>query len=150
MFENYSEIFSERGKAYHQAMTDFPEARRMEFEAGLKCLNFSNIKTLLDAPSGPGYLKNYLKQWAPDCDYLAVDPSETFAEYDTSIRACQHLGDLPFKDGQVEACLSLAGLHHEKDRLSFYKEVLRVLKKGGQFVIGEVVSTFHERASASH
>jgi len=141
MFKNYHEIFSKRGQEYHAAMTCFPKARQWEFETGLQLLilNAHKINNVLDVPSGSGYLKRYLEILMPQCQYIAFDPSLTFSEFSTEISLCDKISNLDLKSGSIDACLSMAGLHHEKDRFSFYKEIYRVLRASSCFVIGEVI-----------
>ena len=48
MHENYGDIFTQRGKQYHYAMTQYPKARQLEFLAGLEFFDFSTIENLVE------------------------------------------------------------------------------------------------------
>lgn len=131
---DYREIFSHRGQAYHQAMTDCPQARRREFELPLEKLSLFSGAVLADFPSGGGYLKQFLSH------QVEVIPLETTTEFGDESGEVQ-LGSwdgLPLAEQSVDRFLSLAALHHTNQRLEFYKEVHRVLKPAGRFVIGDV------------
>jgi SAM-dependent methyltransferase len=135
MFDTYSEIFAERGAAYHRAMADCPAARDTEFAAVLAPLA-GRSGLLCDMPSGGGYLTRYLSSsWR----YVGVDPSEDF------VRACpvgvecvrSSISAVPFDSGSADAVVSVAGLHHEPDLPAVFREMRRLLKPGGRAVIAD-------------
>ncbi len=135
MFETYSEIFAERGAAYHRAMAECPNARGAEFAAVLEPLA-GRTGLLCDMPSGGGYLAAHLPAAVR---YIGVDPSEDF------VRACPAgvecvqapIGSVPLADGSIEAVVSLAALHHEPDLPAVFREMRRLLKRGGRAVIAD-------------
>src|SRR5690606_41376630 len=49
-----------RGNAYHEACRRWPHARDAEFHAALEPVRLEAGATLLDAPSGGGYLADHL------------------------------------------------------------------------------------------
>ena len=59
MFDTYSEIFDQRGAAYHHAMALCPNARDAELLAVLEPLA-RRPGLLCDMPSGGGYLAAHL------------------------------------------------------------------------------------------
>src|SRR3954452_13646751 len=135
MFDTYSEIFAERGAAYHRAMAECPGARDAEFRAVLAPLA-GRSGTLCDMPSGGGYLARHLPSgWR----YLGVDPSEDF------VRACPlgvecvpaAITGVPLNDASVDAIVSLAALHHEPDLPAVFREMRRLLRPGGRAVIAD-------------
>ena len=136
MFDTYSEIFAERGAAYHRAMAECPTARGAEFRAVLEPLE-GRSGLLCDMPSGGGYLASYLPVgWS----YLGVDPSDDF------VRACPvgvecvqaSIGQVPLAVGEADAVVSLAALHHEPDLAAVFGEMRRILQAGGRAVICDV------------
>jgi SAM-dependent methyltransferase len=139
MFDSYTEIFSRRGDAYHAAMLSCPKARDAEFETALSLANPQIGETLVDMPAGGGYLLNYKD--LKGVRSIAIDPSPFFCarcQDQIAETYCCPLTDLPLKSGEVDVVVSLVGLHHEGDRLSIFREVKRVLRKGGRLAIAEV------------
>jgi SAM-dependent methyltransferase len=138
MFDTYSEIFAERGAAYHRAMAECPNARDAEFRAALNPLA-GRSGLLCDMPSGGGYLARHL---ADDWRYVGVDPSDDF------VRACPvgvecvlaDITGVPLNDASVDAIVSLAALHHEPDLPAVFQEMRRLLKPGGRAVIADVAA----------
>jgi len=135
MFDTYSEIFAERGAAYHRAMAECPHARDAEFQAVLEPLA-GREGLLCDMPSGGGYLAAYLPS---DMRYVGVDPSDDF------VRACpvgveciqSAIASIPLDDGSVDFVVSLAALHHEPDLAAVFAEMRRLLMIGGRAVIAD-------------
>jgi SAM-dependent methyltransferase len=136
MFDTYSEIFEQRGAAYHGAMAACPRARDAEFLAVLEPLA-GRAGLLCDMPSGGGYLAAHLP---PGLRYVGVDPSDDF------IHACPEgverikadIAHVPLSDGSVDFIVSLAALHHEPDLSAVFREMRRLLKPGGRAVICDV------------
>ena len=135
MFETYSEIFAERGAAYHRAMAECPSARDAEFRAVLEPLR-GRTGLLCDMPSGGGYLAAHLLQ---GMGYVGIDPSEDF------VRACPagveciqaSIASAPLVEATVDCVVSLAALHHEADLSAVFREMRRLLKPGGRAVIAD-------------
>ena len=138
MFDTYSEIFAERGAAYHHAMALCPHARDAEFRAALEPLG-DRHGLLCDMPSGGGYLAAHLPR---GMRYVGVDPSDDF------IRVCpvgvecikSAIAGVPLANDSVECVVSLAALHHEPDLPAVFREMRRLLKPGGRAVICDVAA----------
>lgn len=138
MFDTYSEIFEQRGAAYHHAMALCPRAREAEFHAVLEPLA-DRDGLLCDMPSGGAYLAARLP---PGLRYVGVDPSDDF------VRACPvgtecikaEIANVPLADGAVDCLVSLAALHHEPDLPAVFGEMRRLLKAGGRAVICDVAA----------
>jgi SAM-dependent methyltransferase len=136
MFDTYSEIFEQRGAAYHGAMAACPNARDAEFRAVLEPLA-GREGLLCDMPSGGGYLAAHLLK---GMRYVGVDPSDDF------VRACPvgtmcikgSIAEVPLADGAADCLVSLAALHHEPDLSAVFREMRRLLKPGGRAVICDV------------
>jgi len=137
MFDSYAEIFAERGAAYHAAMAACPNARDAEFRTVLEPLRDRPSGLLCDMPSCGGYLAAHLPS---GIRYVGVDPSDDF------IDACPpgldrikaDLTAVPLDDTSVDYIVSLAGLHHEPDLSSVFREMHRLLKPAGRLVIADV------------
>ena len=138
MFDTYSEIFAERGAAYHRAMAECPNAREAEFLAVLDPLA-GRSGLLCDMPSGGAYLAGHV---SPSWRYVGVDPSDEF------VRACPagveclqaSITEAPIVNGTVDAVVSLAALHHEPDLAAVFREMRRLLRAGGRAVVCDVAA----------
>lgn len=137
--KNYAEIFESRGKEHAEAFRQYPNAITEEAQAILKLADLQPDDVVLDLPAASGFLRKYVHE--PQIRWLAVEPSKQL--YDLCKLAVEHsycapLTDLPLPDEHVDAAISLAGLHHEQDLDGIFREVFRVLRKGGRFAIAEV------------
>lgn len=135
MFGTYSEIFAERGAAYHRAMAECPAARAAEFQAVLDPLaGCSGL--LCDMPSGGGYLAAHV---SPSWRYVGVDPSDDFVRACPAGVECMQapITSVPIVNGTVDAVVSLAALHHEPDLPAVFHEMRRLLRAGGRAVIAD-------------
>lgn len=133
---SYADIFNHRANLYHQAMTLYPNARDEEFRLLLKLLNAQNTDTILDVPSGGGYLQNRLPK---DAKLVSLDPSASFCGYakaDDILNSS--ISNTPFEDSYFDKFFSLSGLHHLNDKRPFFEEAYRILKAHGILAIADV------------
>jgi len=104
-----------------------------EFKAGL----------LLDLGTGPGYLPIEIARRAPEVEIVGVDLSpklifmarENAARAGLTDRLSFEIGNsarLHFADESFDMVLSTGMLHSLKDPVAVFREIFRVLKKGGQ------------------
>jgi SAM-dependent methyltransferase len=136
MFGSYAEIFAERGAAYHHAMAMCPNARDAEFRAVLEPLA-GRTGLLCDMPSGGGYLAAHLPS---GMRYIGVDPSDDFIDACPAgvERIKADITNVPLPDASFDCLVSLAALHHEPDLPVVFREMRRLLKRGGRAVIADV------------
>lgn len=135
---DYSTIFSDRASRYVVASAHAPDIRANEFRAYFNCLALRGKERFLDTPCGSGQAC----AWLPDgVSYFGLDPAADF------VRACADAGaavvqsdmrQTPFQDGCFDVIGSLAGVHHEADRLDLYSEWWRLLCPGGRLVLTDV------------
>jgi ubiquinone/menaquinone biosynthesis C-methylase UbiE len=105
--------------------------------------------TLLDAGAGTGRFLSFVKSVQPRLKVIAVDLSEPYLE--RARRALRDRSatkfvkapaeDMPLKDGSVDAAVSIY-LFHElppRVRLGAAREIARVLKPGGLFVLADTI-----------
>lgn len=134
--QGYEEIFNQRGKSYHLAMGKYPHARDEEFLAATIRLKQERNSTILDLPAGGGYLQKYLNE---KINYLPYDFSGEFNDNHQRIKKCRE-GKIELADESVDEVVSLAAFHHIVARDEFYSEMQRILKTGGQFILGDVIA----------
>lgn len=131
----YAEIFNHSGAWYHLANQLFPHARDEEFKAALSLLSLEDHSRVLDVPAGGGYLYDYIGSLV---SYSAFDFSTEFAK-SRRVKLCSET-HIPVDDSYFDTAVSLASLHHVKDKAHFISELRRSLKTGGQLLIGDVVA----------
>jgi len=129
---DYQKIFEKRANEYHWAMQKYPDVRSCEFESLIDSTNFSNIKKVLDIPSGGGYLKKYLPK---NIELISADFSEGFTNQEIQL---VNPTQFSYCDNSFDLVLSLSGLHHLNDVPKFINECLRVLKENGSFIFSDV------------
>lgn len=135
---NYSDIFDLRGQMYHQAMTQFTNARDKEFQLPLSLCQIKPGDTVVDIPSGGGYLQSYFQLAV---NYLCLEPSAQFAEFCRlqNLNVHQYTGNhLPLPAGYADLVISIAGMHHIADKHEIFSDMRRILKPNGQFCIADV------------
>ena len=129
---DYRLIFQKRAADYHYAMQQFPNARMHEFQHLISKSNFSTISTVLDVPSGGGYLKKYLPE---NSAVNFADFSEGFIDEKIQLVSPKKL---PFETNSFDAVFSLSGMHHLDNVTLFVEECLRVTKNNGEIVLADV------------
>lgn len=86
--------------------------------------------SVLDIPSGPGYLLRDLKEEGFSGVAAEIDPSlHCFS--DLEYARVDMTKPFPFPDNHFEYVTSIEGIEHIDNHLAFLKEVARVLKPGG-------------------
>jgi SAM-dependent methyltransferase len=140
MLENYQDIFTARGAAYHEAMTRWPDAREEELWLLLDLLKPQAGETLVDAPAGGGYLAARLPAGVR---YVAVEAARPFFDRCPEGGLCTRVLcplskiDLPDRSADLVTCLT--GLHHEPDVGGVLAELVRVLRPGGRLGVADVM-----------
>ena len=140
MFQSYEQIFSKRADAYQKAMELYPAARDREFQLTVDAADIKAGEIICDAPSGGGYLRSYLPSDIQR--YLAVETAPDFTghcplgkHYRIILSPMDKIG---VETSSVDVCINLAGSHHMESKTVFFREVARILKPGGRFVIADV------------
>ena len=101
---------------------------------------------LVDAGCGPGYLVAVIARALPDLRITGSDISEEMTAKATRNLAALGFGSrvefrqgdvqkLPFVDSSVDFVISTLSLHHWSDPPQAFREIHRVLKPGGQFLV---------------
>lgn len=137
---NYEQIFDRRGTAYDRAMERWPEARREDLLVPLGWLDPLPGETIVDVPAGGGYLQRYLPS---SCRWLGHEPCASFNANEPNLNV--DLLPLPWSDSAADAAISIAGVHHLDDRRPLFRELRRVVKDHGRFVLADA----HEASSVA-
>lgn len=139
MHDRYAQIFAQRSLAYHEACVRWPQARRAEFLAAIEPLHLRSGDVCLDAPSGGGYLGDFLPAGVT---HVALDPTPNFAEFSRRRPQCHAVNASLHATGQaassVDAIVSVAGLHHAADRDAIYAEWARLARPGARLSLLDV------------
>jgi SAM-dependent methyltransferase len=140
---HYSEIFDQRGGMYHKAMSLYPEARRLEFEIPLSICQPAAHETIVDLPSGGGYIFDFMENKS---NLVCLESSQQFVSF------CEHKklrvdlfknNQLPLNNNEADVLISIAGLHHVENKMPLFSEMHRILKMNGRFCIADVQQGSH-------
>ena len=102
--------------------------------------------TLVDVGCGPGYLIAKIAESVPTLHIIGVDVSDEMMTAASRNLASLGLGErvefrkgdsshLPFENDSLDNVVSTFSLHHWADPASAFREITRVLKPGGQFLL---------------
>jgi SAM-dependent methyltransferase len=140
MLDDYADIFTARGGAYHEAMTRWPDAREEELRLLVRALEPRAGETLVDAPAGGGYLAARLPAGVR---YVAVEAALPFfdrcPEGGLCTRVLSPLSKIALPDRSADVVTCLTGLHHEPDVGGILGELFRVLRPGGRLGVADVM-----------
>jgi SAM-dependent methyltransferase len=134
---DYRDIFEIRGRLYHEAMRKYPDARASEFVHVLREAGVSPGMIVVDVPSGGAYLSRYMD----GVELIGLEASHTFA--DLAAERAQNVllyenNRFPLKDACADRVLSIAGLHHVRDKCEVFSEMRRILAPGGRILVADV------------
>jgi len=87
---------------------------------------------VLEAGAGPGLFAPHARASRPDLKWIALDLIE--APWNDVVADAQVL---PFRDASFDAVVGVDFVHHLSTPLEFFREVGRVLKKGGELRVVE-------------
>lgn len=108
--------------------------------------------TVLDVGTGPGRLPRLIAQQSPELIIQGVDLSPEMVTHATTAAASAGLGperlrysradvaDLPFADGSTDLVVSSLSLHHWERPAEGLREIVRILRPGGQAWVYDVRS----------
>jgi len=116
---------------------------------------------VLDAGTGPGRVPLAIAAAAPLLRVEGIDLSEEMIDHarrlatETATPArisftVADVADLNYPDGRFDLIISTLSQHHWADRRSAMRELLRVLKPGGQIWIYDVRFALRRAAAAAH
>jgi len=131
--EEYSDIFAQRGTAYHAAMQRQPDARNAEFDALFRHHAAKAGQSLLDIPAGGGYLKRRLPAG------VQVTELELTKGFTSHLRVVPTYGD--WDVGKFDHVVCLAALHHILEQDQFVAQLAQHTKPGGCIHIADADNT---------
>lgn len=134
---NYADIFNQRADDYHAAMRALPHARHAEFATLFSEIPLQRQDSIIDIPSGGGYLQDHLDI---DCSINSYDFSTGFAhEGGQDIQRID--GNAQFWSiGSANRVISLAGLHHFEDPVEVIGRLYGHVHPGGVLHIADVAA----------
>lgn len=132
----YETMFSKRATSYLHALKTYPQALAKEFQTAVDMCDLQSDDKLLLIPCSCEHIQPWLPSTVQCYEY------ETNKELATITKKpyCQ-FQSVPLPDASITRALSLATLHHltEEERRDFYKELRRLLRPGGKFILGDVI-----------
>jgi len=131
----YEQIFEIRGNHYHNAMVASPTARDEEFLNIFREVDWSQVRSMLDYPSGGDYIGHLV----PDHVLItSMDPCKVFsdASADVTMAELARLEELPPQD----LVICVATLHHVEDKVDYLLQLARKLAPGGKLAVADVAA----------
>lgn len=121
---------------------------KLIYPALVKELNPTAARRVLDVCSGSGRLSLALARMLPAATVCGVDLSDSMLELARENVRTARLSDrlsfraaniqaTPFEDGRFDAAIGYGALHHWEDPTAVFAELVRVVRPGGQIVIGD-------------
>ena len=138
--QSYKRVFDDRGIAYQQAMFNLPASRYNEFNSLFARKPLKRYESILDIPSGGGYLSSFIQRKYPELliSVTSVDFSESFITQNTSVGLAEENMFLYDSKKYYDRFVCLAASHHISD-INFFLEGLRPMaKEGAIFHIADV------------
>lgn len=139
--ELVSDHFSQRSKCYDTAGTWVKDKDVLQHIGNFLPTNFVEV-AVLDLGSGTGAVSNYLIEQCGVHHVIAVDNCVEMLSRNKSHKATcviSNVEKLPFLDESFDCVVSRQCLHYVEEVDKALKEVYRVLKPGGVFVLAQIV-----------
>jgi SAM-dependent methyltransferase len=130
----------DRVALYNQANRAAPEARATERDLLLERLRLAPGVRVCDAAAGGGYLSEGIyDRLEGECEIFCVENSESFA---ATIDPRFHpiiasLCEIDLAGESVDRVACLAGLHHQEQKIEFFREAYRLLRPGGVIAVAD-------------
>ncbi len=135
MSSEYLAIFEKRGRSYDQAMQTYPAARDAEFQRLLELVDTQQCRSVLDVPSGGGYLQKF---FPPQTSIDSIEPCRDFAPQSAHLNSSVDLDALNLPPGNYQLIVCLAALHHVDDKQGFFQQCRDALHDDGHFCVGDI------------
>jgi SAM-dependent methyltransferase len=150
--DSYNSSFNNRVSSYIYAMNKYGYNYVMdnEFENVLDELNNFSGNSLLNLASVGSSLINVIKKYNIDLFEIGIDANIDFAKIGNVLH--YSLDSIPFEDSSFDKVISIANLHHSfiPERKLLFKEVFRVLRNNGVFLMCDVEKNSKEDFWLNH
>lgn len=131
MKTDYEGIFRHRGASYHKAMTDFPNARSMEFQQLFYRFPLGGRERIIDCPALGAYLLSSL----PYSTWGITVESLDFCPQSPNVTPISNLASLELGADRV---ICLAASHHIPDLPGFLESLAAPLRPLGKLHLADV------------
>lgn len=133
---NYTNSFIDRISTFMYAVNKYEHCMENEFKCVIEELDLNDGEIVVNLGAGGLKLDKYIKK---NIKYFPFDFSYEWSKIDTTVSYTTY-NNLPFENETVDKIVILALLHHfsDEERIEFYKECNRILKKTGKLVIADV------------
>jgi SAM-dependent methyltransferase len=130
------EGYAEWARTYEQTVQDEMDLRLLE---GLRTVDWARPRCVLDLACGTGRVGAWLRRRCPaDIDGVDLTPEMLEAARNKGVYRALHVGDVcrtGLPDGTYDLCLQSLADEHLPDLRPLYREVARVTRPGGDFVL---------------
>jgi len=136
------ELFERWGSTYERSWMQqrlFDPVHTAVLQQAASHLQPTNV---LDIGCGSGRLLRKVHAYWPETHLLGVDPAQKMLEVARKLTPEAHFyrgsGEaLPLEDASVDLALSTISFHHWRDQAAGVREVARVLRPGGYFLLAD-------------
>lgn len=134
-------VFSKENiKKFERYMKKYPELYKKLAFLVKKNIPVSIIKpVIVDLGVGPGLLSKELKIILPDAEIIGIDPSDEMlrlSERNAEIKTVKGTSEnIPLDDKSVDILVSRFSLAYWERPIDSFREIHRVLKPGGRFIL---------------
>jgi SAM-dependent methyltransferase len=135
---DYNKKFKNRVEGYMYAAKKYDKVLENENIIAIRHLNPSGGEKILHIGAVGVDFKKYILN-LDEIELVEIEQNKEFAEYGGVPHII--LDDMPYEDGVFDKVIVVASFHHfnELERLKVYKEIRRVLKVGGKFILADVM-----------
>lgn len=140
MNSKYNNAFTNRINDYIYAIERYPHVLSEEFENIINELDLQENDILLNIDGVASPIHKYIENKSINIYYKVIDSNIDFCKYYELVPF--NYNQIPYLDNSIDKIIINASLHHVsiKDRLILYKEVYRILKKNGIFLVNDVIN----------
>ena len=106
---------------------------------------------VLELGSGPATFALRVAAAAPTATVIALEPSRDLARSCPGLAAVRAMGEaLPLAAASIDLVVCVSSIRHVRDRPAVFRELRRVLRRGGAIVIAELDPAADEQRISNH